>query len=423
MQILVIFVIGHSIYMGWIFLFLRVRRQLDFKRFEKAAKNQSNIIQLIEGAQEIKLNNCENKVRCKWEKIQAELFEVTVKGVSIDQVQSGGAFFISQTLNIILSVIAAKEVIEGRMTLGMMMSLSYIIGQLRAPIENMIGFIHAYQDAKISLERLGEVHFQANEDQITENDITELETKDHNIRIEGLNFSYLGSKLTPVLSDINLVIPQNKVTAIVGASGSGKTTLIKLLMGNYLPDKGRVKIGHLDLTHINPRFWRSKCGIVMQEGYLFSESVAENIAIGDDDIDKERLYNAATIANIHDFIEELPSGYNTVIGKEGSGISQGQKQRILIARAVYKSPDFIFFDEATNSLDANNESEIMRNLERFFEGRTVVVVAHRLSTVQNADQIVVLDKGKIVETGNHQELLNQKGYYYTLVKNQLNLSE
>ena len=386
--------IGHSIYMGWIFLFLRVRRQLDFKRFEKAAKNQSNIIQIIEGAQEIKLNNCENKVRCKWEKIQAELFEVTVKGVSIDQVQSGGAFFISQTLNIILSVIAAKEVIEGRMTLGMMMSLSYIIGQLRGPIENMIGFIHAYQDAKISLERLGEVHFQANEDQITEDDITELEPKDHNIRIEGLNFSYLGPKLTPVLSDINLVIPQNKVTAIVGASGSGKTTLIKLLMGNYLPDKGRIKIGHLDLNHINPRFWRSKCGIVMQEGYLFSESVAENIAIGDDDI-----------------------------GKEGSGISQGQKQRILIARAVYKNPDFIFFDEATNSLDANNESEIMRNMERFFEGRTVVVVAHRLSTVQNADQIVVLDKGKIVEIGNHQELLNQKGYYYTLVKNQLNLSE
>lgn len=423
MQILIIFVIGHSIYMGWIFLFLRVRRQLDFKRFEKAAKNQSNIIQIIEGAQEIKLNNCENKVRCKWEKIQAELFEVTVKGVSIDQVQSGGAFFISQTLNIILSVIAAKEVIEGRMTLGMMMSLSYIIGQLRAPIENMIGFIHAYQDAKISLERLGEVHFQANEDQITEDDITELEPKDHNIRIEGLNFSYLGPKLAPVLSDINLVIPQNKVTAIVGASGSGKTTLIKLLMGNYLPDKGRIKIGHLDINHINPRFWRSKCGIVMQEGYLFSESVAENIAIGDDDIDKERLYNAAITANIHDFIEELPSGYNTVIGKEGSGISQGQKQRILIARAVYKNPDFIFFDEATNSLDANNESEIMRNLERFFEGRTVVVVAHRLSTVQNADQIVVLDKGKIVEIGNHQELLNQKGYYYTLVKNQLNLSE
>lgn len=422
-QILLIFIIGHSIYIGWIMLFLKIRRELDFRRFEKASKNQSNIVQLIEGVQEIKMNNCENKMRCKWEKIQAELFEITVKGLSIGQIQSGGAFFVSQTLNIILSVIAAKEVIEGRMTLGMMMSLSYIIGQLKAPIENLIGFIHAYQDAKISLERLGEVHFKEDEDQINKDSISDFDPGDHSIHIEELSFSYLGPKMPPVLSDINLTIPQYQVTAIVGASGSGKTTLLKLLMGNYTPQKGRIKIGHLDLNHINPRFWRSKCGIVMQEGYLFSESVAENIAVSDDKADKEKLYNAALTANIHDFIEELPSGYNTMIGQEGSGISQGQKQRILIARAVYKNPEFLFFDEATNSLDANNEATIMKNLERFFCGRTVIVVAHRLSTVQNAHQIVVLDKGRIVETGNHQQLIDQKGYYYTLVKNQLNLAE
>lgn len=422
-QILFIFILGHTIYISWILLFLKVRRELDFRRFEKAAKNKTNIVQLIEGVQEIKLNNCENKMRCKWEKIQAELFDVTVKGLYIEQIQSGGAFFISQTLNIVLSVLAAKEAIEGHITLGMMMSLSYIIGQLKAPIENFIGFIHAYQDAKISLERLGEVHFKEDEDQANKDSISDLGAGVHSIQIENLCFSYLGTKVAPVLSDINLTIPQYKITAIVGASGSGKTTLLKLLMGNYLPEKGRIKIGHLDLSHINPRFWRSKCGVVMQEGYLFSESVAENIAVSDDQIDKEKLYHAAVTANIHDFIEELPSGYNTMIGQEGSGISQGQKQRILIARAVYKNPDFLFFDEATNSLDANNEAMIMKNLECFFRGRTVIVVAHRLSTVQNADQIVVLDKGKIVETGNHQQLIDQKGYYYTLVKNQLNLSE
>lgn len=421
LQLLTIFVVGYALYVGWVLLFLKVRRELDFKRFEKSAKNQSNIVQLIEGVQEIKLNNCENKMRCKWEKIQAELFEVTVKGLSIEQVQSGGAFFISQTLNIIIAVIAAKEVIEGRMTLGMMMSVSYIIGQLKAPVENLIGFVHSYQDAKISLERLGEVHFREDEEQMNKDSVAELPPGDHSIKIERVSFSYLGPKVAPVLSDITLTIPQNKVTAIVGASGSGKTTLLKLLLGNYIPDSGRIRIGQTDLNHINPHFWRSVCGVVMQDGYLFSESVVENIAVCDEKADKEKLYDAAVTANIHDFIEELPSGYNTMIGQEGSGISQGQKQRILIARAVYKNPDFLFFDEATNSLDANNEAVIMKNLERFFHGRTVVVVAHRLSTVQNADQIVVLDQGKIVEIGNHQQLIRQKGFYYTLVKNQLNL--
>ncbi|WP_417008189.1 peptidase domain-containing ABC transporter [Bacteroides congonensis] len=421
LQLLTIFVVGYALYVGWVLLFLKVRRELDFRRFEKSAKNQSNIVQLIEGVQEIKLNNCENKMRCKWEKIQAELFEVTVKGLSIEQVQSGGAFFISQTLNIVISVIAAKEVIEGRMTLGMMMSVSYIIGQLKAPVENLIGFVHSYQDAKISLERLGEVHLREDEEQMNKDSVTGLPPEDHSIKIERVSFSYLGPKVAPVLSDITLTIPQNKVTAIVGASGSGKTTLLKLLLGNYIPDSGRIRIGQTALNHINPHFWRSVCGVVMQDGYLFSESVVENIAVCDEKADREKLYDAAVTANIHEFIEELPSGYNTMIGQEGSGISQGQKQRILIARAVYKNPDFLFFDEATNSLDANNEAVIMKNLERFFHGRTVVVVAHRLSTVQNADQIVVLDHGKIVETGNHQQLIRKKGFYYTLVKNQLNL--
>ncbi len=421
LTLLVIFVVGYSLYVGWVLAFLRIRRVLDFKRFERSARNQSNIVQLIAGVQEIKLNNSEKKMRWRWESIQAELFDVSVKGLSVGQIQSTGSFFINRILDIILSVITAKAVIDGQMTLGMMMSIQYILGQLKGPVENFIGFVHSYQDAKISIERLGEVHFKEDEDQINQLNVSELPSDDKSLYVEDITFSYQGPSSPPVLKDVTLTIPENKITAIVGASGSGKTTLLKLLIGNYSPAKGQIKVGNTSLSNIHARFWRSKCGIVMQDGFIFSENIAENIAVCDEQVDKDKLYHAAKIANVHEFAGELPAGYNTKIGQEGSGLSQGQKQRILIARAVYKDPAYLFFDEATNSLDANNEREIMDNLENFYMGRTVVVVAHRLSTVKKADQIVVLEKGEIVERGTHAELIEKKGAYFHLVQNQLEL--
>jgi ATP-binding cassette subfamily B protein len=371
--------------------------------------------------EEIKLNNCEKRMRWNWETIQAELFHVNIKGISIGQIQGSGSFFISNTVNIVLSIISAKAVIDGTITLGMMMSISYIIGQLRGPVENFIGFIHAYQDAKISIERLGEVHFMEDEDQENEANVNELLSTDNSITIDKVSFSYQSQSMPPVLKDISLKIPQNRVTAIVGASGSGKTTLMKLLIGNYKPKSGTIKVGETNLSNINPHYWRSQCGIVMQEGFIFSKTIAENIAISDETIDKEKLFYAAKIANIQDFVEERPAGFNTKIGQEGSGLSQGQKQRVLIARAIYKNPAYLFFDEATNSLDANNEKTIMENLKEFYKGRTVVIIAHRLSTVKNADQIIVLSNGEVVEQGNHNELIEKKGMYYELVHNQLEL--
>jgi hypothetical protein len=419
---LVCFVLGHAVYVGWVMLFLGIRRELDFKRFDKSARNQSSIIQLITGAEEIKLNGCERKIRWKWETIQAELFEVSIKGLTVSQIQSIGAFFISNILNIGLSVFSAYLVIQGQITLGMMMALSYIIGQLKAPVENFIGFVHSYQDAKISLERLGEVHFREDEDKMNETRQKNLSPGNKDLVLKDLSFSYLGPSSTPVLDKLNLIFPYNKVTAIVGESGSGKTTILKMLLGYYEPQSGGINVGVTNLKNIDTNYWRSVCGVVMQDGFLFSDTIAENIAIGDERVDTTKLYYAAKVANIHEFIEELPAGYNTKIGQEGSGISQGQKQRILIARAVYKNPEYIFLDEATNSLDANNERIIIDNLQDFYQGRTVVIVAHRLSTVKKADKIVVLDHGKIVAEGTHMELVEQHGYYYDLVKNQLELA-
>jgi len=420
--LLLVFLLGHGLYVGWVMSFLKIRRVLDFKRFERSARNQSNIVQMITGVQEIKLNNCEKKMRWRWETIQAELFEISMKGLTVGQIQSAGSFFISNITNIILSVMTAQAVVGGKMTLGMMMSISYILGQLKGPIGNFIGFVHAYQDAKISIERLGEVHFKEDEDQLNELTIKKLPVGDNSIYVEGVTYSYLGPSAPPVLIDITLTIPQHKVTAIVGSSGSGKTTLLKLLIGNYYPIKGLIKVGQSNLKNINSRYWRSQCGIVMQDGFIFSETIAENIAVTDEKVDRDKLYEASMMANVHEFAEELPAGYNTKIGQEGSGLSQGQKQRILIARAVYKNPSYLFFDEATNSLDANNESFIMKNLEKFYKGRTVVIVAHRLSTVKKADQIVVLEKGEIVESGTHAGLIEKKGAYFNLVKNQLELN-
>jgi len=420
LTILLVFLGGNALYVIWILLFMKKRRELDFKRFQQASDNQSNLFQLITGMQEIKLNNCEKQKRWKWEHIQAKLFRVNIKGLALGQWQHVGSLLFSQTTNVLISFLSARLVIEGKMTLGMMMSVQYIVGQISAPVDQLIGFMQALQDAKISLERLGEIHKKDDEEPMDEMRLQTLPEK-HSIRIQNLDFRYEGPHSALVLDAVDLDIPQGKITAIVGTSGSGKTTLVKLLLGFYPPTAGDIKIGEVSLNNINGKIWRSRCGAVMQDGFIFSDSIAENIGIGDEVIDKTKLMHAVKVANIQDFIETLPLAYNTKIGQEGSGLSQGQKQRILIARAVYKDPDFIFLDEATNALDANNESVIMKNLDDFFKGKTVIIVAHRLSTVKNADQIIVLEKGKIVEKGTHSELAQVRGKYYELVKNQLEL--
>lgn len=418
--VLGVFLLGNTLYILWVMFFLKYRRELDFKRFNQSATERNKMIQLIQGMQDIKLNNCERQKRWEWERVQMRLFRISVKGLRIGQFQQSGSVFFSQTTNILITFIAARNVIVGDMTLGMMMSLTYIIGQLSAPINDFISFIQSVQDAKISLERLNEIHSQPDED-------TDIERKnlvlpdDKTISVEHVTFSYDGAERNYALDDVCLEIPERKVTAIVGESGSGKTTLIKLLQGFYLPNHGSIKVGDTNLASINPHLWRSVTGSVMQDSFIFSDTIAHNIALDTDRLDMKRVRQAAVLANADGFISKLPMGYYTRIGMEGSGVSQGQRQRILIARAIYKNPEYIFFDEATNALDTSNETEIMHNLAAFYHGKTVVIAAHRLSTVKNADQILVMRQGKIVEHGTHQTLLAQKGYYYGLVKNQLEL--
>jgi ATP-binding cassette subfamily B protein len=420
LKIFFIFLIGSALYIVWIYLFMKRRRELDFKRFQEASSEQSNVIQLIQGMQEIKLQNAEKQMRWDWERIQVRLFKVSLKGLALSQYQQAGTVFINETKNILISFFAAYSVIKGDMTLGMMLAVQYIIGQLNAPINQFIGFMHSLQDAKISLERLGEIHNQEDEENIDEEKVAIL-PQDKSIRMHNIEFQYDKPHGEMVLKDVSLTIPENKITAIVGTSGSGKTTLVKLLLGFYEVNTGEILIGENKLENFSQAWWRGQIGAVMQEGFIFNDTIAKNIAVGQESINREKLLEAVRTANIQEFIESLPLGYNTKIGGEGHGLSQGQKQRILIARAVYKNPQYLFFDEATNSLDANNERIIMDNLNKFFKGRTVVVVAHRLSTVKNADQIVVIEKGKIIETGTHQELTKVKGAYYELVKNQLEL--
>lgn len=420
--ILLIFLFGNTCHVVWILSFMKYRRELDIRRFNQSAGEQSKLIQLIQGMQEIKLNNCEKQKRWEWERIQVKLFRISLRGLAIGQIQQVGSVFFTQITGIIISFIAAKSVVEGNMTLGMMMSLTYIIGQVSAPIGDFIGLAQAWQDAKISLERLNEVHRRKDEEQGIYGKLSVM-PESHDIRLENVTFSYSGAERDYALENVTMTIPEHKVTAIVGASGSGKTTVIKLLQGFYSPNKGCIKIGETPLGMINPHLWRSRTGSVMQESYIFSDTIAKNIAVSTENVDKERLRHAVKVANIDDFIHSLPMGYNTKIGMEGNGVSQGQRQRILIARAVYKNPEFIFLDEATNSLDSNNESVIMHNLQKFYEGKTVVIVAHRLSTVRHADNIIVMDEGHIVEEGTHEELTRKRGVYYSLVHNQLDLEK
>jgi ATP-binding cassette, subfamily B, bacterial len=422
LKIFMVFLIGSALYGLWIYVFMKKRREIDHKRFDRMSDNQSNLVQLISGMQEIKLHNSEKQKRWEWERIQASLFKISIKSLALDQYQQAGSLFINESKNIVISFLAATAVIHGEMTLGMMLAVQYIIGQLNSPVQQMIGFMHSAQDAKISLERLGEVHAKQDEEKPEDYKLTEL-PENRDIEISNLSFSYSGSKHDLVLEDINLTIPEKKQTAIVGTSGSGKTTLIKLLLAFYEPVKGEIRLNNTKLNNISLKIWRDKCGTVMQDGFIFSDTIAKNIAVGEDIIDREKLLHAVNMANIREHIESLPLAYNTKIGQEGIGLSQGQKQRLLIARAIYKNPEFIFFDEATNALDANNERIIMENLNKFFEGRTAVVVAHRLSTVKNADKIVVIEDGKIAEQGTHTELTEKKGAYYELVKNQLELGD
>ncbi len=417
--IFTIFFAGSILYFIWVLFFFKRRKALDYKRFSEVSQEQSKVIELINGMQEIKLHNAERKMRWNWEFVQARLFRVEMKSLTLEQTQSVGSSFINELKNILITVLSAKLVIQGDITLGMMVAISFIVGQLNAPVVQLITFLREVQDAKISLERLGEIHKMNSENTFDTNALSKVPTE-RDLKLENVTFRYLGGDID-VIRNLNLVIPSNKITAIVGTSGSGKTTLMKLLLRFYEPDEGNIYIGENLISDFSQKSWRSCCGVVMQEGYIFNDTIAMNIAIGADTVDVERLRQASKIANIESFIDELPLGFNTKIGVEGKGLSTGQKQRLLIARAVYKRPHILFFDEATSALDTNNEKVIMENLEEFLKGRTSVIIAHRLSTVKKADNIVVLDDGRIVEYGNHYTLTNLKGSYYNLVKNQLEL--
>ena len=419
LQVFSVFVIGSLFYFAWVLFFFKRRKELDYKRFAEISNEQSKVIELINGMQEIKLHNAEKRMRWNWEYVQARLFKVATKSLALEQTQSVGSNFINEIKNMLITVLSAKLVIDGDITLGMMLAISYIIGQLNAPITQLINFMRDVQDAKISIDRLGEIHNKKNEEKPEGQNISVI-PKHASIFLKNVSFRYRGG-FEWILKDLTLAIPANKTTAIVGVSGSGKTTLMKLLLHFYSLEKGEICINNFNLEKLSQKAWRNRCGVVMQEGYIFNDTIASNIAVGVEFIDRDKLENAIEVANIREFIESLPLGYNTKIGNEGVGLSTGQKQRLLIARAVYKDPEFLFFDEATSALDANNEKTIMANLNTFFTNKTVVVIAHRLSTVKNAHQIVVLDHGKIVEVGNHKELVSQKGNYYNLVKNQLDL--
>ncbi len=418
--VFLVFLIGSMLYGGWIALFLKRRKVIDYELFEQQAINNNRTYEFITSMQEIKLQDCEQRKRQEWEHIQKDLFKIQQKSLRLQQQEEAGGIFINELKNIAITVMSAAAVIEGNMTQGMMLAVQYIIGQLCSPVEQLMDFFYSIQDVKISLERINEIHSMEDENGKA-GLLTSIEQKSKGINIQNVIFKYNPHVLTKTIDHVDIQIPQGKVTAIVGASGSGKTTLIKLILGYYSVIEGRICIGSTNINDVNKKWWRRQCGVVMQDGVIFSESIARNIAVDDAEIDQVRLLEAAKISCIFDYVMGLPLKFDTKIGRDGIGLSQGQKQRILIARAVYKNPEYIFLDEATNSLDANNERKIVESLDRFYKGKTVVIVAHRLSTVKNADQIVVIDHGKVVETGTHDTLTLKRGAYFQLVKNQLEL--
>lgn len=417
--IFIIFAAGSALYALWIAMFLKRRKVLDYELFEQQAINSNKTYEFITSMQEIKLQDCRQRRRWEWEDTQADLFGVQMKSLKLQQTQEAGSIFINELKNIIITVVSATAVINGELTLGMMLAVQYIIGQLNSPVDQLMGFLYSLQDVKISLERINEIHRA--DDENAKGHVMRPADMTHDIRLDGMSFRYDPHSPSKTIDGVSLYIPEGKVTAIVGASGSGKTTLVKLMLGYNPVEAGQITAGGTDLAKTDLDWWRRQCGVVMQDGVIFSESIARNIAVDDGDIDKERMVKAAEIACIKDYVMSLPLKFDTKIGRDGMGLSQGQKQRILIARAVYKNPHYIFLDEATNSLDANNERAIVENLSRFYKGRTVVIVAHRLSTVRHADNIVVIDGGHVAETGTHEQLTEKRGMYYRLVKNQLEL--
>ncbi len=417
--ILAIFSVGSIMYVFWVTFFLKKRRKFDYMLFQESVSSQEDIIQMIEGMQEIKLNNSEDCVREDWENIQSKLYDIEIKSMSLSQIQHIGSALIDQAKNVIITFVAASAVVNDMMSLGMMMAIQYIIGQMNAPVSQFVSFMHTYQDAKVSLERMNEVYVKKDESELTGEDIVIPSNAD--IVLKDVTFQYAGPHSPKALDNVNMTIEANKVTAIVGHSGSGKTTLLKLILGNYRPCTGEIMLGDKPLGEYSVGEWRKRCATVMQEGMVFSYDICRNISMRNEMIDKKRVGESVRIANLRDFIAKLPLGYDTLVGKSGVGLSTGQKQRLLIARAAYKEAEYIIFDEATNSLDADNERGIMDNLYEFFKGKTTIIVAHRLSTVKNADKIFVLDKGKIIESGTHEQLINMRGQYYNLIKNQLEL--
>jgi ATP-binding cassette subfamily B protein len=419
--ILLVYFFLTFISVSWSFYWLKKRKILDYLKFQQKSENQESIFEIINGVTEMKLNQFEDLKREEWENIQKKLFKVNIKILRLDQIQVSGFNFLNQIKNIIVTFLAATFVVKGKMSLGELLSVSYIVGQMNSPVSQLVSFFRSLQDAKLSLDRLNEVQNHDTEEKKEDNKLSLNENTKTAIIFNNLSFQYEGPKSPYVLENISFSIPDGKITAIVGASGSGKTTLMKLLLKFYQSTQGELFFNSVNIDNISPKSLRENCGVVMQDGFIFSDTIERNIATGDENINKEKLHNAVRIANIEEFISSLPLGFSTKIGASGNGISGGQKQRILIARAVYKNPHYIFFDEATSALDAENEKIIHDNLQQFFKGKTVLIIAHRLSTVKNADQIVVLKKGKIVEIGNHQQLVKNKADYFNLVKNQLEL--
>lgn len=415
-----VFFVATILYTLWILVFMKYRRELDHRRFKIASENQTYMVEMIQSIRDTKLNNAQKQKRWGWEAIQAKLFKFKVKSLALSQYQSAGSMAINQLKGILITYISAKAVIDGDLTLGGMMAVQYIVGMVSSPVESLLGFMQSYQDAKISLERLNEIYETENEEDVQKDYITTLPEK-KDIEIKNLTFRYFGAGNEPILSKFNLRFPEGKTTAIVGTSGSGKTTILKLLLRFYEYEEGEILVGGKKLNNIDFTLWRESCGSVLQDNHVYADTIEKNIAINSEFPDSDLIAESVHVANLEDFIAEQPFGLATKIGIAGKGISQGQKQRLMIARAVYKKPEYIFFDEATNALDANNERTIIENLDKFFKDRTVVVVAHRLSTVKNADNIVVLEKGEVVEQGTHQELTSLRGRYFELVKNQLEL--